>query len=233
MIKNHRIAVIIPALNEEKAIAKVLRDMPWKILDEVFVVDNGSTDRTSEVADALGAKVVREPRRGYGRACHAGLNSIADSPPHIVVFMDGDYSDDPKQAQTLLDPILEDKFDLVIGSRIRGNREPGALPAHSVFANQIFALLLRVLYGVSLTDIGSFKAIKYSSLQSLGMTDQGYGFPVEMVIKSEKKGLRIKEVPVDFRKRIGDSKVTGNLFASVNAGLKIFFLIFKYSLKDS
>jgi hypothetical protein len=143
--------------------------------------------------------------------------------------MDGDYSDDPGQMKKLLNPIIEDGYDFVIGTRIQGNREKGSLPTHSVLANKLFAGLVQLLYGVSLSDIGSYKAIKYRSLLSLGMEDAGYGFPIELVVKSAKRGLKIKEVPVDFRRRIGKSKVTGNLFSSLNAGLKILYVIFKYS----
>ncbi len=224
------IVLIIPALNEEEALGAVLKEVNRKLVKEMIVVDNGSTDDTARVAKENNAKVVFQPRRGYGSACLAGINYLEKDPPDIVVFMDGDYSDDPAQMEKLIQPLIEEGYDFVIGSRISGSREKGAMPFHSLLANKLFAKLVRVLYGLSLSDIGSYKAIKYHSLKSLGMIDPGYGFPIEMVVKSRKKGLKIKEVPVDFRKRIGKSKVTGNLFSSVNAGLKIFYVIFKYSI---
>jgi glycosyltransferase involved in cell wall biosynthesis len=226
-----KIGVIIPALNEEEAIEKVVKDIPRNLIGEIVVVDNGSTDKTAEFAEKAGASVVYEPHRGYGNACLAGIKSIADAPPHIVVFMDGDYSDDPKEIEKLVSPIEKDGFDFVIGSRILGTREKGALPFYSIFANSLFAKLVHLLYGLSLTDVGSFKAIRHTSLISLEMEDKGYGFPIELVVKSAKKNLKVREVPLSFRKRIGTSKVTGNLFASVNAGIKILYLIFKYTLK--
>jgi glycosyltransferase involved in cell wall biosynthesis len=227
-----KVTVIIPALNEEEALAKILQDIPREIVTETVVVDNGSTDKTGVVAKNSGARVIFEPKRGYGNACLAGLRFIGKSPPDVVVFMDGDYSDDPREIEKLLNPIVNEDFDLVIGSRILGSRENGALPVYSIFANKLFAKLVQLLYGQSLTDIGSFKAIKYRSLMALKMEDDGYGFPIELVVKSSKKRLKIKEVPLSFRKRIGTSKVTGNLFASMKAGLKIFYVIFKYSLKS-
>jgi glycosyltransferase involved in cell wall biosynthesis len=231
MYTQPKIGVIIPALNEEKAIEKVVKDIPMDLVAKVVVVDNGSEDRTAEVSEKAGATVVYEPQKGYGSACLAGIKSMADSPPHIVVFMDGDYSDDPKEIEKLARPIEKEGFDFVIGSRIRGAREKGALPFYSILANILFAKLVHLLYGLSLSDIGSFKAIRYSSLMSLGMEDKDYGFPIEMVVKSAKKKLKIREVPLSFRKRIGTSKVTGNLFASLNAGIKILYTIFKYTLK--
>jgi hypothetical protein len=147
--------------------------------------------------------------------------------------MDGDYSDDPREIKKLVEPIENDGFDFVIGSRIKGTLEKGALPLYSIYANKLFAFLVRLLYGLSLSDIGSFKAIRYNSLIGLKLEDQGYGFPIEMVVKSAKHSLTVGEVPMSFRKRIGSSKVTGNFFASLKAGTKIFYVIFKYSLKRS
>jgi glycosyltransferase involved in cell wall biosynthesis len=232
MTSKNNITIIIPVLNEEEAIAKVLEDIPWNIVKEVVVVDNGSIDRTGEVAKRGGAKVIFEPLRGYGSACLAGMKYLEKSPPEIVVFIDGDYSDNPGDLERFVNPILKEDFDFVIGSRILGEREKGALPVHSVFANKIFAKLVRVIYDLRLSDIGSYKAIRYSSLKSLEMNDEGYGFPIEMVVKSAKKKLRILEIPMNYRKRIGTSKVTGNLTASIKAGVKIFYIIFKYSLKS-
>jgi glycosyltransferase involved in cell wall biosynthesis len=233
MSETPRISVIIPALNEEEAIGKIVKGIPWELVSEVIVVDNGSTDQTAEIAKRAGAKVVFEPVRGYGSACISGIENLSNPKPDIVVFMDGDYSDDPREIKKLADLIEMDSFDFVIGSRLLGTREKGTLPQYSVYANRLFALLVRTLYGLSLSDIGSFKAIRCSSLMSLEMEDRGYGFPIEMVVKSAKKDLRVGEIPLGFRKRIGTSKVTGNFFASFKAGTKIFYVIFKYFLKRS
>jgi glycosyltransferase involved in cell wall biosynthesis len=232
MTSNNDIIIIIPVLNEEEAIEKVLQEIPWTKVKEIVVVDNGSTDKTSEVAKKGGATVLFEPRRGYGSACLAGMKYIANSPPEIVVFMDGDYSDNPENLGRIVNPILKENFDIVIGSRISGPRQTGALPIHSVIANKLFAKLVRLIYGFKLTDIGPFRAIRYNSLVTLQMEDRGYGFPIEMVIKAAKKKLRILELPLGYRKRIGTSKITGNFSSSVKAGIKIFYIIFKYSIKS-
>ncbi len=226
-----KIAVIIPALNEEKAIGNVVEDTRRIGISEIVVVDNGSMDRTAETAKKHGARVVFEPVKGYGSACLAGLNSLSDAPPDIVVFMEGDYSDRPEEIERLVGFIEREGFDFVIGSRIMGQREKGALPVYSIFANRVFAVMVRLLYGLKLTDIGSFRAVKYTSLMSLGMADRGYGFSIEMVVKAAKKRLKIKEVPTSFRKRIGTSKITGNTYAAFSAGIKIFYTLFRFSLK--
>jgi glycosyltransferase involved in cell wall biosynthesis len=228
-----RVSVVIPALNEEEAIGEVVKSIPRELVSEVIVVDNGSTDKTAEIAKRAGARVVFEPIKGYGSACISGIENLSNPQPDIIVFMDGDYSDDPREIKKLVDPIERDGFDLVLGSRLLGTMEKGALPLYSVYANRFFALLVRMLYGLSLSDIGSFKAIRCSALISLEMEDRGYGFPIEMVVKSAKRDLMVGEVPLSFRKRIGTSKVTGNFFASLKAGTKIVYVILKYSLKRS
>lgn len=222
-----RIAVIIPALNEEEALPRVLTEIPVSLQAEVIVADNGSTDRTPERARAAGATVVTELERGYGAACLAGMAALEN--PEIVVFLDGDYSDYPEEMTALVAPILADEADLVIGSRMAGKREPGALPPHSVFGNWLASRLLRLLYGQRVTDLGPFRAIRYSSLCALGMQDRGYGWTVEMQIKAAGVKLRVVEIPVRYRKRVGRSKITGSVRASIKAGVIILSTIFRYA----
>ena len=223
------ISVIIPALNEEDAIGKVLHDIPsW--VDEVVVVDNGSTDKTAEVAASKGAKVVLEPVRGYGSACLTGIEAISN--PDVVVFLDGDYSDCPEEMVQLVDPILIGEADIVIGSRLSGNREQGSLTELAIFGNKLTCLLLRLFWNQKCTDLGPFRAIKYIPLLDLEMEDTGYGWTVEMQIKAVKKDLRILEVPVSYRKRIGVSKISGNKINSLKAGYKIMTTIVKNIVKS-
>ncbi|MBI3945819.1 MAG: glycosyltransferase family 2 protein [Armatimonadetes bacterium] len=204
-----RISVIIPTLNEEEAIAHVLGDIPPGLAAEVVVVDAGSTDRTREIAGGLGARVVTDTRRGYGRACLTGLDAVRD--PEVVVFLDGDYSDRPAELPRLLAPIARGEADLVIGSRLAGPRAKGALGWHSVWGNRVACAMLRLLCGARLTDLGPFRAARYRELMSLKLEEAGYGWPVEMVIKGRIAGLRIGEVPVSYHPRIGQSKITGTL----------------------
>jgi glycosyltransferase involved in cell wall biosynthesis len=220
------IAVVIPALDEEQAIGKVLRDIP-EGARQVVVVDNGSRDRTAEVARGLGAEVVAEPRRGYGQACLTGIAQL--DRPDIVVFLDGDYSDYPEEMSELVAPLLTGEADLVIGSRTLGQREKGALLPQARFGNWLSTLLIRLLFGVSFTDLGPFRALRFDALQRLAMQDRDFGWTVEMQVKAARLGLRAVEVPVRYRRRIGTSKITGTLSGTLRAGHKILWTIFRYA----
>ena len=221
--------VIIPALNEERSIGQVIGDIPRDLVAEVVVVDNGSTDSTARVASDLGATVVSEGRKGYGQACLAGINYIRNSSytPDIIVFLDGDYSDYPGEMKTLLSPITDGGYDLVIGSRTVGERQRGALLPQALVGNCVATGLIKLFYGVSFTDLGPFRAVRYDRLLSLGMKDRTFGWTVEMQVKAAKKGLRCTEVPVSYRKRIGTSKITGTVAGSFMAGVKIIWMIFR------
>ena len=221
-----RISVIIPVFNEQDAIEKVIGDIPGNLPTEIIVVDNGSTDQTAKLAAAMGARIVRENRRGYGSACLAGISATND--PDIVVFLDGDYSDHPNEMPDLIAPILENRADLVIGSRVLGNSEPGALMIQARFGNRLATSLIKILFGVSYTDLGPFRAIRYLALLDLNMRDKTFGWTVEMQVKAVKQALKIQEVPVSYRKRIGVSKITGTLKGTLKAGWKILFTIFRY-----
>jgi glycosyltransferase involved in cell wall biosynthesis len=223
-----RLAVIIPVLNEEEALPRTLAAIPAHLNADVIVADNGSADRTPEVAVQGGARVVFEPERGYGAACLAGIAALQN--PEIVVFLDGDYSDFPEEMPSLLAPLLANAADLVIGSRIAGQRERGALPPHAVFGNRLAASLLRLLYGQRVTDLGPFRAIRYDCLQRLQMQDRGFGWTVEMQIKAARRGLRTREVPVSYRRRVGASKISGTVKGTILAGSKILYLIGKYGV---
>ena len=224
----HEIAVIIPALNEEQSIGKVLDAIPtW--VDDVLVVDNGSTDRTQEVARRHGARVLREPRRGYGAACLKAMAALRA--PEVVVFLDGDYSDYPEQMDRVVDPIVQGRADMVLGSRVLGTREPGALLPQARFGNWLSCTLIRALWKHRYTDLGPFRAISWTSLQRLAMADQNFGWTVEMQIKAVRQGLRVQEVPVSYRPRIGKSKVTGTALGVVKAGTKILYTIFVQALR--
>ncbi len=227
MRNGHTIAVIIPAINEAQSIANVLRDIPdW--VDHVIVADNGSTDDTPAIARANGAQVVAESHRGYGSACLRGMTALEN--PDIVVFLDGDYSDHPDQMDRLVDPIIENHAEMVIGSRVLGHHDPGALTPQARFGNQLACLLMRMFWGARHTDLGPFRAIRYSTLQSLAMADPDYGWTVEMQIKAALAQVPTAEVPVDYRKRIGRSKVSGTLRGVVGAGYKILSTIFLSAL---
>lgn len=222
--------VIIPAYNEQDSIAKVIADIDKSLVREIVVVDNNSTDHTADHAAKAGATVLREARQGYGSACLKGMDYLAKktSPPGIVVFIDGDYSDFPQEMQMLVDPIVRDHNDLVIGSRALGNLEKGAMQPQQVFGNWLATRLLHLFYGVRFSDLGPFRAIRWEALQSLGMCDKDYGWTVEMQLKAARKKLACSEVPVNYRKRIGVSKVSGTVKGTVMAGYKILFTIFKY-----
>jgi glycosyltransferase involved in cell wall biosynthesis len=221
------VAVIIPALNEEKAIGQVLAEIPRDLVSDVIVVDNGSSDATAAVARAAGARVVHEPRRGYGSACLRGIAELRS--PDVVVFLDGDRSDRPAELPSLIRPIADDRADLVIGSRTLGERQPGALTVQQVWGNRLACLLLRLIYRHHFTDLGPFRAIRYRSLLDLGMSDPDYGWTVEMQTKALRRGLRVEEVPVSYRRRVGRSKISGTVRGTVLAGYKIITTIFRYA----
>jgi len=216
-----RIDAVIPAWNEAASIGTVLARLPSPPVRRVVVADNGSTDETAAIARAHGAVVVFEPRRGYGAACLRALEALRADPPEVVLFLDADGSDDPTEAAQILDPILRDHADLVIGSRVRGRREPGALAPHARFGNWLATRLLQWLYGARYTDLGPFRAIRYEALQALGMKDRDFGWTVEMQIKAARRGVRHTEVPVRYRKRVGRSKISGTILGSARAGMKI------------
>jgi len=224
---HQKISVIIPALNEEESIGQVLNDIPGEIVEEVIVVDNGSNDNTVTVAKSLGASVIREPLKGYGAACLRGI-SILKQDTDIVVFLDADYSDYPQDLPAVVKPIVTGKAEMVIGSRMSGAREKGALLPQAVFGNKLAAFLIRLFWGFKYTDLGPFRAIRYKDLLALNMVDKNFGWTVEMQIKALKKGVRTVEVPVRYRKRIGKSKITGTFSGTVRAGIKIIYTIFKY-----
>ncbi len=220
-----KVAVIIPARDEEKALPLVLRDLPPNVIDRVIVVDNGSRDRTAAVARAAGAEVVSEPRPGYGRACLKGLAHLRAQPPEIVLFLDADHSDYPEEASLLLGPIDHDAADFVLGSRALGRREKGAMPGHARYGNRLICLLIRILFGHRYTDLGPMRAIRYSRLLELEMRDIGYGWTVELQIKAVRNRLRIREVPVSYRRRVGKSKGSGPISGSLGAGFKMLGVI--------
>lgn len=226
------IKVIIPAYNEQDSIAKVINDIP-KIVDEVIVISNNSTDNTEINAENAGATVLIEKRKGYGYACLKGMDYIAKqkTKPEIVVFLDGDYSDYPEQLTEIIDPIINNNIDLVIGSRVKELREDGAMTPQQIFGNWLATFLMKLFFRARFTDLGPFRAIKYNRLLALKMEDKTYGWTVEMQLKALKKELLYIEVPVKYRNRIGISKVSGTLKGSILAGVKILGWIFKYSFK--
>lgn len=218
----HRVGVVIPALDEEAAIGRVIGDIPrW--VDEIIVADNGSSDRTVDVAKAAGARVVTESRRGYGLACQAGIAALG--PVDVVVFLDGDYSDDPQEMDAVVGPILTGAADLVIGSRVMGRAERGALMPQQRFGNWLACRLMRLFFGASYTDLGPFRAIRADAMKRLGMQDQNYGWTVEMQIKASQHSLLSLEVPVTYRARIGVSKISGTVRGTILAGLTILRVI--------
>jgi len=220
--------VIIPVLNEERSIGRVLDDLPRDRLRDLWVVDNGSTDRTVEVALRHGARVTHEAVRGYGRACLSGIDELRGSPPEVVVFLDGDYSDDPRELPALLAPILGDEADLVVGSRVLGRRQRGALLPQARFGNWLTSRLIRLLYGVRMTDLGPFRAIRWTTLVGLQMADPDFGWTAEMQVKAARERVRYREVPVSYRRRIGRSKISGTLSGTIRAGFKILYTVFRH-----
>ncbi len=220
--------MIIPAFNEQESIGLVLEHIPSNLITEILVVDNGSTDHTGRVALERGARVLREDRRGYGQACLTGISGV--DRPDIVVFLDGDFSDHPEEMSEIIKPIVEDHADMVIGSRTLGSREPGALLPQARFGNWLATRLIRLLFGVTFTDLGPFRAITYPALLKLDMKDRTFGWTVEMQVKAALQGLRSQEVPVSYRRRIGVSKITGTINGTIKAGWKILYTIFRYRL---
>ena len=221
-----RVSVIIPTHNEAQAIARVLKDLPYDLTTEVIVVDSNSNDGTPAIAASMGARVIQEPRRGYGRACLTGLNTA--NSPDVVVFLDGDYSDRPSELPILLAPITEGRADITLGSRLRERRPTGALPWHQVFGNRLAASLISLLYGLEISDLGPFRAGRADVLRALALQETTYGCAVEMILKGALAGFRVVEVPVSYYPRIGKSKISGTLKGTLGAGWFILSLIVRY-----
>ncbi|WP_289043311.1 glycosyltransferase family 2 protein [uncultured Olleya sp.] len=227
-----KIKVIIPAYNEQDSIANVINDIP-KLVDEVIVVSNNSTDLTETNAKNAGATVLKESNKGYGYACLKGMDYIAKqtNKPDIIVFLDGDYSDYPEELTKIIAPILDKNTDFVIGARVKNLREEGSMTPQQIFGNWLATTLMSLFFGAKFTDLGPFRAIKYDKLLALNMVDKTYGWTVEMQLKALKQKLTYIEVPVNYRNRIGVSKVSGTIKGSIFAGVKILTWIFKYSFK--
>ena len=225
MYAQKSVRVIIPALNEEESIGKVIADIP-DFVDEVIVVDNGSDDDTISKAESAGATVLSENEIGYGAACLKGIDYAKDK-TDIIIFLDGDYSDYPSEMNLIVEPIINENYDFVLGSRIIGKHSKDALLPQAVFGNKLASFLIKLFWGYTFTDLGPFRAITTDSLLKLNMVDRNYGWTVEMQIKAAKKNLKTKEVPVSYRKRIGESKVTGTIKGTVKASIKILYVIFR------
>ena len=226
-----RVSVVIPTYNEASSIARVLDEIPASLVTEVLVVDANSTDGTREIAAIRGARVIVEPRRGYGRACLTGLAAATD--PDAVVFLDGDYSDRPRELGRLIDPIREGVADIVLGSRIAGGLSPGAMPWHAEFGNRLAATLIRWLYGISLTDLGPFRAARSEVLRTIDLREMTYGWAVELVTRGAMHGYRVMEVPVSYHPRIGVSKISGTWRGSIGAAWYILTGIVKNRLRSA
>ena len=225
-----RILVIIPAFNEATAIAQVIGDIPDGLVTEVIVVNNASTDETEKNAQKAGATVLHEPRRGYGYACLRGLAYASTRNPDVIVFLDGDYSDHPNEMAELVAPIIAGTHDFVVGSRSIGKSEKGALLPQARWGNRLACLLMRWIWGIRYSDLGPFRAIRYTSLIKLNMRDTTFGWTIEMQIKAHLAGLRTTEVPVSYRRRIGVSKITGTLMGTLKASTKILGTIFGFAI---
>jgi glycosyltransferase involved in cell wall biosynthesis len=230
LAKTHKITVIIPAYNEEQAVAKVIEDIPKNIVSQIIVVNNNSSDQTAEVAQKAGATVLTETQQGYGYACLKGINYVQEQniQPDIIVFLDADYSDYPEELPLVIAPIIQNNKDLVIGSRTLGKKLKGSITPQQIFGNWLATRLIALLYGVKYTDLGPFRAIKYKKLLAMNMQDKTYGWTVEMQLKAAKQQLQTCEVPVSYKPRIGYSKVSGTLKGTILAGYKILSWIFKY-----
>ncbi|MFU8860035.1 MAG: glycosyltransferase family 2 protein [Cyclonatronaceae bacterium] len=227
------VVVIIPAFNEEKSIGYVVAEIPREEVIEVIVVNNGSDDNTAETARKAGATVLTETRRGYGSACLKGMEYAQTlcPEPSVVVFLDADYSDSPGEMPALLKPIREGTADMVIGARVPGKREPGSMMPQQIFGNWLATRMMRLIYGVHYTDLGPFRAIRFSTLSRLGMIDTNFGWTVEMQIKAARMNVPFMEVPVSYKNRIGVSKIAGTVSGTIRAGYKIIYTILKYSRK--
>jgi glycosyltransferase involved in cell wall biosynthesis len=223
------VSVVIPTHNEAQSIGRVLADLPAGLVTEVLVVDSNSTDGTPEIAAKMGARILYEPRRGYGRACLTGLAAAGN--PDIVVFLDGDYSDRPDELPLLLTPIIEGRADITLGSRLGKQSISGALPWHQVFGNRLAASLIRLLYGLRISDLGPFRAARADVLRQLGLQEKTYGWAVEIILKGTLAGFRIVEVPVSYYPRIGKSKISGTLKGTVGAAWFILSLIVRYYVR--
>ncbi len=220
--------VIIPCFNERESLPLVLGDIPSDRVRTVVVVDNGSTDGSGDVARGLGVVVVEEPRRGYGSACLAGIEALRADPPDVVLFVDGDYSDHPHELTRVVGPIANGQADFVVGSRALGQSEPGAMLPQARFGNMLASCLIRLLYGLHVTDLGSFRAIRWHTLADLRMADTGYGWTAEMQVKAARTGVAYQEVPVSYRRRVGVSKISGTLRGTLGAGWKILYTVFRH-----
>ncbi len=228
---NPKVVVLIPAFNEENAVGKVVADIPKHLVDEVVVINNNSTDKTSESAKKEGATVLFEATKGYGNACLKGIEYLKNTRKNqtdIVVFIDADYSDYPEDIEKLIEPIISGRAKMVIGSRALGKRESGSMTIPQVFGNWLATTLIKLIYGAKFTDLGPFRAITYSALIDLNMEDKTYGWTVEMQVKAIKQKLSFEEVAVDYRNRIGFSKISGTVKGTVLSGYKIITTIFKY-----
>jgi glycosyltransferase involved in cell wall biosynthesis len=221
-----RVSVVIPTHNEAQAIGRVLADLPSNVVTEIIVVDSNSTDGTPDLARKMGARVIQEPRRGYGRACLTGLANTQN--PDVVVFLDGDYSDRPSELSLLLAPIIEGRADITLGSRFGGKSSPGALPWHQSFGNRLAARLIRLFYGVKVSDLGPFRAGRADVLRALVLEEASYGWAVEMIVKGAIAGFRIAEVSVSYYPRIGTSKISGTVKGTVGAAWFILSRIVRY-----
>ncbi|UZR94406.1 glycosyltransferase family 2 protein [Chondrinema litorale] len=226
------IFVIIPAFNEEKSIKNVINDIPEELVKEIVVVDNNSTDNTPNEVLKTQAILLKETRKGYGSACLKGIEylkqKITDIENSIIVFLDGDYSDYPEQMEFVVAPIIDHQVDMVIGSRALGKKDKGSMTPQQIFGNWLATYLMKIIYGAKFTDLGPFRAIRFDALLALNMIDTNYGWTVEMQLKAAKNKLRFCEVPVDYRKRIGVSKVSGTVKGTIGAGYKILYTIFRY-----
>ncbi|MFQ5719385.1 MAG: glycosyltransferase family 2 protein [Acidobacteriota bacterium] len=225
------VAVIIPAFNERQALPKVLSALDPAVADRVVVVDNGSTDGTPDVARQAGAEVVSEPLRGYGRACQAGLATLASDPPTFVAFLDADFSDHPEELGDLLAPLREDRADLVIGVRVAARRERGAIAWQALWGNRLVTGLIRAIWKVPCSDLGPFRALRWSALPRLRLRDPDYGWNVEMQVRAIQASLRVVEVPVSYRRRTGQSKISGTVSGTVRAGGKMLWTVFTLALE--